>query len=151
LAPAPVPPVPVPPPPPRLAPVPVHTDTPDESFIHLFFECNSTKIALSNFYAKYLPEWSNFSNEAKKKFLFMGVNPSTDKRDNFFISTLAIVILFYIWECKLQKKIPYMEAMANEVFYTLENIRRVSNKCQTDMLIDLAICRDWKAETVRRE
>jgi hypothetical protein len=81
----------------------------------------------------------------------MGVNPLTDKRDNFFVSTLAIVILFYIWECKLQKKIPYMDGMANKIFYTLENIRRVSNKCQNDMLIDLAICRDWKAETVRRE
>jgi hypothetical protein len=87
----------------------------------------------------------------KKRFLFTGINLHTDKRDNFFATSLAIIMLFYIWECKLQKKIPTLDGMSNEVFYTLENIRRASTTCQLAMIINLAICRDWKAETDRRQ
>jgi hypothetical protein len=129
----------------------VNNAIPDETFLHLFFDCHVVKNVLANFFQKYLPEWSGHDDLMKKKFLFTGINLYTEKRDNFFATSLAIIMLFYIWECKLQKKIPTLDGMTNEVFYTLENIRRASTTCQLAMIINLAICRDWKAETDRRQ
>jgi hypothetical protein len=83
-----------------LAPVPV----PDETFVHLFFDCPHTNKVLSNFIQTFLQDLNLHNNDVKKKFFFMGFNNLTEKVDNVFISTLAVSIMFYIWECKLHKK-----------------------------------------------
>jgi hypothetical protein len=86
----------------------------------------------------------------KKQFLFLGNNAATDMRDNLFISMLALSIMFYIWECKLQKRLPSNKGLANDVFYLIENIRRASATIRHDMSINLHICRSWTVEATRR-
>jgi hypothetical protein len=139
----------VPPPIPHI-PAVNNLPLPDESFLHIFFECDKTKKAIKSFINKHVAEWADCTDQDIREFLFIGKNLLTLKRDNFFISTLAINIMFYIWECKLQKKIPSGEGLANFVFYNVESIRRASTTLRTAMSINLAICRGWKAESDRR-
>jgi hypothetical protein len=82
-----------------------------------------------------------------KKIVFL----FTGKADITGQSTVSLVIMYSIWECKLQKAVPSPEKLANDVFFMVENIRRVSTKLRYDMTLDLLICRCWRAETSRRE
>jgi hypothetical protein len=142
----PIPPAPDPDPVPNIGPIP------DESFEHLFFNCTITESALTGFFDKYFNE-GHFPNIlSKKKFLFTGTNWDTDIIDNFFLSTVAVILMFYIWECKLRKRLPTTEGMANDLFYNMENIRRASSTLRMHMakVNNLLLCRIWTAEVSRR-
>jgi hypothetical protein len=128
-------------------PVPV----PDESFRHLFFDCEQTRISLVRFFNKYMPDFIFHDDTFLLRYLFCGVNVITEKRDNFFLSTVAISAMFYIWECKLRKIKPSAEELANDIFYGIESISRASSTMILAMNLDLHICRNWKAECSRRE
>jgi subtilase family serine protease len=124
--------------------------TPDETFGHIFYECPNTNSAINNFLSKFLPDVPPWDNASLKNFLFTGANPFSGLRDNFFFSTLAIVILFSIWDSKLQKNLPNGEKIANDVFHLMENIRRASTAMRNDMLNNLLLCRNWSDEVNRR-
>jgi hypothetical protein len=144
-------PMPVPVPVPAPDPVP-NPHVPDETFEHLFFNCVHTRNALDGFFPRYFDAEDFPSEASKKKFLFTGTNCDTDKIDNFFLSTVAISLMFYIWECKLQKRLPTTESMANDIFYNIENIRRASSTLKAHMAKknNLLLCRSWTAEVSRR-
>jgi hypothetical protein len=97
-----------------------------------------------------MPDFPVRDDIAKKRFLFLGYDTVSDIYDNFFISTLALVIMLSVWECKLQKKIPVSEKIANDVFFHVENIRRASSAIRPYMTLNLHICRNWSAEVSRR-
>jgi hypothetical protein len=71
----------------------------------------------------------------------LGLNPSTQKIDNMFFEILKTVIMFYIWECKLQKKQPVYSGLLNEVFYSIEKMRLCSGKLRDAMTINLTLFR----------
>jgi hypothetical protein len=81
----------------------------------------------------------------------MGYDHITERFDNFFVNTISLVIMWSIWECKLQKKIPVSEKIANDVFFQVENIRRASSALRDSMMLNLQLCRNWSAEVSRRE
>jgi hypothetical protein len=122
----------------------------EETFIHLFYECTHSKKCIDNLMLKHLPELNFPDQLTKKNFLFLGINPATGKRDNFFVSTIAISIMRFIWECKLQKQIPVAESLANDIFFNIEGIRRASSTLKMSMNLDLSLCRNWTAEITRR-
>jgi hypothetical protein len=68
----------------------------------------------------------------------------------FFISTVATMLNFFIWQCKLQKKIPVIEKWYYELFYAVEIIRHISNNMRADMNLNLPMCRNWSEEASRR-
>jgi hypothetical protein len=72
---------------------------------------------LDSFFSRYLPDLNLGDDLTKKIFLFIGKTDITGPQDDFFISTMALVIMFAIWECKLQKSVPSLEKIANDVFY----------------------------------
>jgi hypothetical protein len=124
---------------------------PEETFTHLFFECSFSKKAIKGFCAKYMPDYLLDTDGKYIQFLFCGMNCITGTRDNFFLSTVAISIMLYIWECKLRRIRPAIEALANDIFYGVENIGRASSTLYLAMNLDLHICRNWKAECSRRD
>jgi hypothetical protein len=123
---------------------------PDETFEHLFFSCTHTGTCINTFLQKCAPDLAFGDLVDKKKKNFMGLNPETGKHDNFFISTLAINIMRYIWECKLQKNRPMAESLANDIFFNIEGIRRASSTLRMSMNLNLSLCRNWTAEVARR-
>jgi hypothetical protein len=70
--------------------------------------------------------------------------------NDFFLTTLSKTVMFCIWESKLNKQLPSSMKVLNDIYFIMEPIRGVSSKLREDMLIDLQICRNWKAEASRR-
>jgi hypothetical protein len=121
---------------------------PDESFIHIFFECKSTKRVLDIFFTQYL-DWDILDRNGMKRLLFTGMDPEMST-PNFFLLTVMTTVLFYVWQCKLQKKVPTLESLLNDLFFTAENILKASNIMVNDMNLNLPLCRNWEAEASRR-
>jgi hypothetical protein len=119
---------------------------PDEGFLHLFFDCPATSNILERFINTFLPELTIDSVSKKKKFIFLGTNPVTDIIDNFFLELLSIILTWYIWECKLQKKLPSYSGLLNEVFFTMDKMVKFSSKLRDAMTINLTLFRVWNAE-----
>jgi hypothetical protein len=130
----------------RQIPVPV----PDETMEHLFHSCPYTKKVTKDFLRKYLPTFNTNDDQRLKMFIFTGAAPDISEDDNFFLRVISLHINYFIWQCKLQKQIPLLENCLNEVFYSVEIIRRINNKLREDMLLNLPLCRNWSEETSRR-
>jgi hypothetical protein len=84
-----------------------------------------------------------------KRLLFTGMDPEMST-PNFFLLTVMTTVLFYVWQCKLQKKVPTLESLLNDLFFTAENILKASNIMVNDMNLNLPLCRNWEAEASRR-
>jgi exonuclease III len=119
---------------------------PDEDFLHIFFSCPETKKVHDNFFNRYL---SIVNNDDIKKILFTGMLPEANA-PNLFILAATNVILAYIWECKLQKRLPTLESMLNDLFYTTNSIIKSSSKIRDEMINNLPLCRDWHVEAGQR-
>jgi hypothetical protein len=122
----------------------------DETFCHLFYECPIVNKVLKEFMQRFLFDYGPLTDQDLKKFVFIGTNAVSNKIDNSFISALSVSACFYIWECKLQKKLPVCESLANEILYNIENMRKASNQIRRDMDLRLHICRNWSEQTGRR-
>jgi hypothetical protein len=121
---------------------------PDESFEHLFYSCAHTKRIWDNFFNKYL-NCDPRDSDVVKKFLFTGMGPDFTE-PNFFLLTVMSIGLHFIWQCKLQKRLPVNEGLLNEIFFVAGNIIKVSNNMRNTMNLNLPLCRNWAAESSRR-
>jgi hypothetical protein len=88
----------------------------DETFSHLFYDCPITNKAIKSFFQKFMFDYGPLMEQDLKKFIFTGTNAVSNKIDNVFISALSVSICFYVWECKLQKKLAEVESLANDIF-----------------------------------
>jgi hypothetical protein len=73
---------------------------PDETFLHLFYECDTVGAVHHKFYTKNFPEING--NEIEKRKLWFGLIPSNIRDKTLFICTIML-IQFGIWESKLKK------------------------------------------------
>jgi hypothetical protein len=71
----------------------------------------------TNFFEKFTG-WDTNDNNLMKKFIFVGLMPDNPTL-NFFVLTVSTHINFYIWQCKLQKKLPVQTGLYNEIFYKI--------------------------------
>ncbi len=83
----------------------------DESFLHIFYDCQHVRRWHSEFVSKYLPELDNPDIRSLKKMWFFGILPNSDEVE-LFPAVSLLCLQFCIWEAKLGKKIPS--------FHTLE-------------------------------
>jgi hypothetical protein len=132
----------------RNAPQPIQqqVNVPDETFVHLFFDCVVTSEVLKKCNNKYfMLEYNN----AFKKFIFTGIIPGLTKL-NGFLMTMASATTYYIWQCKLQKKSPSVQGLKNDIFFNVKNILRCNMRLRMDMDLNLPLCRFWRDEAERR-
>jgi hypothetical protein len=123
---------------------------PDETFIHLFFNCPVTRTILDALHNQKLSDMDCNTEQKLIQFYFLGINPRTAKNDNYFLSTIALLTMQFIWECKLKKVKPVYQTLLNDIYFLAENIRRMSNRMRAAMSINLAMCRSWYDEAHRR-
>jgi hypothetical protein len=125
--------------------LPVHRET----FKHLFFDCPETDKTLKGFEDKYF----NFINTSDERltFWFLGSIKTNPKfENNLFLRMTMIVIQFFIWECKLNKRVQSLSSCLNFYFYHMEILRKVNKKLQYNMgKTDLDLCRYWNSERGR--
>ena len=75
----------------------------DETFSHIFFDCDTSTRIRRNFEQNYLA-WVDTTIQDRKKFWFTGI--IKDDKFNFFLAALVVVFNFSLWSFKLKKKIP---------------------------------------------
>jgi hypothetical protein len=82
----------------------------DETFAHLFFECETTRNWQTNFISKFLGIEQALTISEQKQLFFLGEIPG-GRTDNYFFISLVILFQALIWENKLKKKIPSFNTM----------------------------------------
>ena len=119
-----------------------------ESFIHFFFDCETTSRIREWFQQTFIPEIVFTSRNAELKFWFYGIIPNQGENSNCFILTLVQCFFYSLWRFKLQKRCPVRSSFQLEIFYTLEKIVLASNLIREHMtFVDLYLCRNW--DTIR--
>jgi hypothetical protein len=117
----------------------------DETFIHLFFDCQTTRGWQERFLEKYILPGGGLSREEKIGFFFFGTLPG-QKTDNSFVGMAALIFQYCIWEQKLAKKLPSFSTLDikfNDIIFSLLKCnRKVRNMAET---INLPLCRNFGA------
>jgi hypothetical protein len=116
---------------------------PDETFLHLFFDCPESYNLRNGFLTNFVPEFTNTTRSEKIEFYFLSVNPLTTKNDNFFLTALTCFFNYFIWTCKLQKTLPNLNALATDIFFKLKTLRKNNTAFRSSMQLNLQLCRDW--------
>jgi hypothetical protein len=83
----------------------------DETFIHLFFSCTTTRNWQVQFLTRCFPEFGILSESDQKKLWFLGIKSDTL---NPFIIGAILSFQFCIWEHKLRKNVPSFHTIFTE-------------------------------------
>jgi len=119
---------------------------PDETFIHLFFECDTTNSWLRYFEREFFPELIFPDIMSRKEFWFCQYNLEHNIHKNTFVKTAIWCIKFSIWGAKLAKKKPSNRTICMDVVGTLNGIYENSQKVRLEKNFnDFYICRSWDA------
>jgi hypothetical protein len=119
---------------------------PDEDFLHLFFLCPSVKGIITRFFNSLLL----LDNEDDiRKTLFTGLLPENTTQNSFLLLVVT-TILNFVWQCKLQKKLPTLENLLNDLYFSADAVIKCSLVIRDAMNLNLPLCRSWRAEADRR-
>jgi len=112
----------------------------DETFGHLFFECETVRSLHTQFEGKFLEIFPNINSQARNVW-FTG---STNGIKNLFLKISVLTFQFCIWEYKLKKKIPVFNSIITEFFHLFNQCFKVSREIQYDRpLLNFPLSRDW--------
>jgi len=119
---------------------------PDESFVHIFFECPTTSGWLRHFEREFFVEFNFESDMDRKNFWFCQHLGELDIYKNSFIISCIWCIKFCIWEAKLMKKTPSNLTLTLNVLQIFSEIYDNSQKVRNEKdLHNFIICRSWDA------
>ena len=93
-----------------------------ESFSHLFYYCPTTNKLLSIFLARYF----TINSLTAIEFFASKLNEKED--DNMALQLALDIFRYYIWNCKLEKKIPTVGNIFNEINDTIGTVYSISIK-----------------------
>jgi hypothetical protein len=104
-------------------------DPPDETFAHLFRDCNIARKLKQGFLNHGFQEWVGINDAQWSNLWFFGIVPGGEGGpQNIFILTVFTLCNFYIWELKLRKKRGSIAGFINEVTFMLRGILKASSK-----------------------
>ena len=93
-----------------------------ESFAHLFYYCPTTNKLLSSF----LDRFFTINTLTCTEYFSSVINEKEE--DNKALQLALDIFRYYIWNCKLEKKIPTIGSIFNEINDTIGTIYSLSNK-----------------------
>ena len=91
-----------------------------ESFEHIFYSCPSTQNILKKFFEKFL------TPILSAETYFTGSGIDGNEKENVPYSLTLDILRYYIWQCKLNKKLPIFSCIIEDVSYTI-NVTRKTN------------------------
>jgi hypothetical protein len=114
---------------------------PDETFLHLFFDCPVTTSWHDKFLEKYIIGPANLTRGQRLQLFFFGIIPN-GTRDNHFLAIAVILFQFCIWEEKLRKKKPSFHTIENLYLDTLRSLVQCNKKIRDAAeLLNIPLCR----------
>jgi len=121
----------------------------EETFQHLFIQCDTTENWHNVFLSNFLPELvRQLNNNVPEKRLFWATGIYSDengtKQYNAFISVTVQLFQYCIWEAKLRKKIPSFHTLKHEFFSLLKDIFENSGELKMSKNnCNFLLCREW--------
>jgi len=111
----------------------------DETFIHLFYNCNTTRAWQAQFLTKCFPEFGLLPDNELKKLWFLGIYNDTIIP---FIVGAMLSFQFCIWEHKLRKNVPSFHTLYNEFLSSFIDTCRHNNDVRlSGTVINYELCR----------
>jgi hypothetical protein len=113
----------------------------DESFLHIFHDCQHVRRWHSEFVRKYLPELDNPDIRSLKKMWFFGILPTLDEAE-LFPAVAILCFQFCIWEAKLGKKIPSFRTLEISFSEQIESFLRLNKDARESATkTNISLCR----------
>jgi len=94
----------------------------EETFRHLFFYCDKTSKILVEWENILISEFLPLSEDDRKKFWFTGGGTDPPYNSNIFMLWVRILVLYKIWEQKVQKTIKSKHRIKIEVLQDLKDL-----------------------------
>jgi len=118
----------------------------DETFPHLFFECETTSSLRTKFKNEFCSDLNlDITNE--KLFWFTGI---LNNKKNFCLTLITTLFNNIIWNYKLRKKIPSYNSVKYEYFGRLKAIYKICLTAQLERTeSNLSICRNLEGHFQR--
>jgi hypothetical protein len=103
-------------------------DPPDETFLHLFYQCEAIKEIRKKYIEKFFPE-SGDNNELKKLIWFGFVPPQI--KDKLLFLACIMLCQYGIWEAKQKNKLPSFHIVTKNAILALISLCTLSPTAQT--------------------
>ena len=117
---------------------PIH----EESFIHLFYQCDTTSKLMDDFCYENIPELAH--NNFNKKQFFLGQKQNDADLSNGFIYWAKWTLLFLVWESKVKKRLCIWQTLRRDFFYILGQILDGNSSIREQrVLSDTSLARNW--------
>jgi hypothetical protein len=91
-----------------------------ESFEHIFYSCPSTQAILKKFFESFLTPRLTAEN------YFTGSGTVGNEKENVPFSLTLDILRYFIWQCKLNKRLPTYSCIIDDVSYTINVIRKTN-------------------------
>lgn len=117
--------------------------TNDETFVHLFLECETTKNWQSTFTSKILGFRNELTMNEKKHLFFLGELPG-EATDNYFLIASILLFQSLIWENKLRRKTPSFNTLQISFFELTGRLlanSKLARECAEKL--NLPLCRHF--------
>jgi hypothetical protein len=101
------------------------TNKPDpvpESFEHLFFSCPVTQDILKKFFQQFI------TKDLTAEIFFTGSGVPGNEKENVPFSLALDILRYILWQCKLNRKMPTVAHVSDEVNYLINIIRTTSKE-----------------------
>jgi hypothetical protein len=109
-------------------------DAPDETVLHLFFECSSTEQIKNEFFRWFYDENDGYHISRSDLFLIQMDNGNSTS-SSITKTLIAKSFLKYIWDCKTRQTLPDLNHCKNLTVDFLKNISLVSPSVK-EIIID---------------
>jgi hypothetical protein len=114
-------------------------ENPDETFLHLFWECAKIKSQRNKLYAEFFSDLGP-DPDTERKFWFGFPPPQT--RDKKLASISAIMCQFLIWNFRRKKKVPFFSIVKND-FLTMVKTLYTLNRSLFNNDENFRLSRNW--------
>ena len=113
---------------------------PDESFSHLFYDCEVVKNLHNSLEETALKDSTGSQKMLKRDWFGVEIM----EKENKFKRILILTIQFFVWEAKLQKKLPVANHVLGETISLLENAMRTDTDLRLGRVnFNCHLCRHW--------
>jgi hypothetical protein len=84
-------------------------------------------------------------------FWFFGtIKDNADYENNIFLRVTMIIIQYYVWDCKLNKRSQSLSSCLNFYFFHMDILKSTNKKISIKMgKTNLDLCRYWHSERGR--
>jgi hypothetical protein len=119
----------------------VPAPVPDETFLHLFYDCPTTSTIRDRIISKF---FSALLHRPRNILLCFWLLAEVDNNTNLFISAAVCSLNYLIWNMKLKKDIISFSTLDLNWIYILDTLFKQSLKIrEAVLLVHYDICRCW--------